>query len=594
MRFEQKLAQAEALAVKPAAQQAYLTEALALYGGDLLPTCYDDWIIPERDRLRDLYQNGLVRASRLAEMQHDYVAAIHYANELQRLAPLHEAAYGRLMRLHMRNQDRAAALQTYQSCAIKLKQELGVEPGVELQNVHKELLQTAQQPSTQSRAHIAGQSLVGRQTEWQALVAAWQQATRKHVHFCVLSGEAGIGKTHLAEAMLDWAEQQGFLTATAHLFEAAASLVYTPLVDWLHEPSLYAALLQMDKIWLSQLSRLLPEVLVEHPDLPVPPLTSDQWQRRQLFDALVRIFSLGDRPKILLIDDLQWCDSETLAWLRYLLSFAHDDQHIEHSHQPLLILATVRREELDDNHPLTQWLIELRSTQQIAEIALAPLDPAATGQLAAQVGRMAFNAEQTGIIYQLTGGNPLFVVEMVRAGMDLNGSRETEAGAYLPFPLDQLNSASTKLPPKVQAVIQGRLGRLSSSARHTANVAAAIGRAFSFDLLQRIIDLQESFVPSAQREMWDKTLLGNYSNQSEAALTSALDELWRRGIIRVRAVHRYDFNHARIREVVYAELSPIQKPLLHRQVAQALETMHADNLAVVSAKLPPIMNERVL
>lgn len=559
--FEQKLVQVDALGANPAAQQACLAEALALYGGDLLPSCYDEWIAPERDRLRSLYQDGLARAAQLAESQRDYAVAIHYGNELLRLEPFHEAAYGRVMRLHMLNHDRAAALQTYQSCVIQLKQELGVEPSTELQQMHRDLLQTERLPAVRSTTQIAEQPLVGRQAEWQALIGAWQQAMRGHVHFCVLSGEAGIGKTRLAEEMLAWAAQQGFLTATAHLFEAAASLVYTPLVDWLREPSLQAALLQMDKPWLSQLSRLLPELLPGYPESSLSTPTSDPWQRRQLFEALVRIFRQGDPPKILFIDDLQWCDSETLAWLRYLLSFAHDDQHMEHSHQPLLILATVRREELDDDHPLTHWLIELRSTQPITEIGLAPLNPNTTGQLAAQVGQMALNAEQVDAIYQLTAGNPLFVVEMVRAGMDLNGDHATEASTRLPFPLDQTNGESTKLPSKVQAVIQRRLAQLSTPAHNAANVAATIGRTFSFELLQRI------------------------SGQSEAALTSALDELWRRGIIRVRAVHRYDFSHARIREVVYTELSPIHKPLLHRQVAQALETIYDGDLAAVSAQI---------
>ncbi|MCB0110343.1 MAG: DUF2791 family P-loop domain-containing protein, partial [Caldilineaceae bacterium] len=558
--FEQKLAQAATLAANPTVQQACVAEALDLYTGDLLPTCYEDWILPERERLRSLYHNGLVQASQLAESQQDLVSAIHCANQLLRLDPLHETTYARLMRLHMRNQDRAAALQTYQRCVLMLQQELGVQPSAALQKTHRELLRAEQLLSVQP-AQVSGQQLVGRQAEWKQLNAAWQQAAQTHVQLCILSGEAGIGKTHLAEAMLAWATQQEFITATAHLFEAAASLVYSPIIDWLREPALQDALQQMDEIWLSQVARLLPDLLVDHPDLSTPTPTSDQWQRRQLFDALARVFRYGDRPKILLIDDLQWCDSETLAWLRYLLSFAHNNQQFGHNNQPLLILATVRREEFDDDHPLTQWLIELRSTHPIGEIALEPLDPEATAQLAIQVGHTALNTEQAALLYQLTGGNPLFVVEMVRAGMDVNREHAPVARMRLPFPLDQTNGDSTRLPPKVQAVIQGRLGRLSVLARHTANVAATTGRAFSFDLLQRI------------------------SGQSDANLTLALDELWRRGIIRVQGMQLYDFSHARIREVVYAELSPIQKPFLHRQVAQALATIHAGDLAAVSAQI---------
>lgn len=123
--FEELIAQANARADHPTAQRVALEAAVALYHGDLLPSSYDDWLIPERERLRQAFTEALESLVCLTEEQRDYTAAIHHANHLLRYDPLHEVTYRRLMRLHAVNGDRAAALQVYHTCVIVLERELG-------------------------------------------------------------------------------------------------------------------------------------------------------------------------------------------------------------------------------------------------------------------------------------------------------------------------------------------------------------------------------------------------------------------------------------------------------------------------------------
>jgi DNA-binding SARP family transcriptional activator len=122
--FEAKLSQVDALdAGDQVAVRAALEEATALYRGDLLPSCYDDWILAEREELRQRFLGALERLARLLEDQRDYPGAIHFANRLLRYDPLNEATYQRLMRLHALAGDRAGALRIYHTCTTVLQRD---------------------------------------------------------------------------------------------------------------------------------------------------------------------------------------------------------------------------------------------------------------------------------------------------------------------------------------------------------------------------------------------------------------------------------------------------------------------------------------
>lgn len=537
----------------PASQQALLAEAIALYRGDLLPGCYDEWVIPERERLRQVFVETLERLVWVSEDRRDYTTALHHANHLLRAEPLAESAYQQLMRLHALTGDRAAALQVYHTCVTVLQRELGVEPGAAIQAAHTQLLAAVipaglrpAPPSTPAGAI----RLVGRQAEWQRLRTLWQQSANGQTNFCLLHGEAGIGKTRLAEEVRDWVARQGVITATTRSYAAEGALAYAPVVEWLRAPPLQTALATLAEPWLTEVARLLPELLVERPTLPRPAPLTDQWQRQRLFEALARAFTNDGQPKLLLIDDLQWCDGETLAWLRYLRRFTRNHNGHPHRPAPLLLLGTVRSEEIDADHPLTTLLLDLRRHDEIIELTLTPLNATETAELAAQLTSTPLTAEAAQSLYRQSEGNPLFVVEMVRTGMENEQTGDASASTSHP-----------SLPPKVQAVIQQRLNQLSPAARQLLGLAATIGRSFSFALLQQA------------------------SSHPEEELVQQIDELWQRGLVREQGIHTYDFSHDRIRDAAYALVSPVQRPLWHKRVAQALEALYADDLDPVSAQL---------
>ena len=132
-------------------------------------------------------------------------------------------------------------------------------------------------------------------------------------------------------------------------------------------------------------------------------------QRQRFFEALSRAVLAAPQPLLLLIDDLQWCDQETLQWLHFLLRFDPKKR--------LLIIGTARPEELVPPHPVADWLMQLRSEGSVIELALGSLDAAETAQLAAQVTKDDLDDRSALQLYRETEGNPLFVVEMASAGL---------------------------------------------------------------------------------------------------------------------------------------------------------------------------------
>jgi DNA-binding SARP family transcriptional activator/predicted ATPase len=556
--FEGALARADAAegaGDAPAVREA-LVQAVGHYRADLLPACYEDWIARDRDQLRQSYTEALDKLVALLESQGEYRAAIAHAQERVRHDPLEEGGYRRLMRLHALNDDRVSALRVYHACSSMLERELEVQPSPATRGVYEALLSVDTRPlspSTIVSTFVAAAPLVGRGPEWNELQTIWQEASHGKPRFLVLAGEAGIGKSRLAEELLMWASRQGVATARTRAYAAEGRLSYAPVADWLRSASLRPTLSRLEVASLSEVARLLPELLNERSDIPHPQPLTEEGQRHKFFQSLANAALCTQQPLLLLLDDLQWCDQDTLEWLHYLLRFDPG--------APLLVVGTMRTDEVGPRHPLTTLLNDQRGAGQLTEISLGPLDPSETAELGMCLAGRGLDPDEASRLYDETEGQPLFVIETVRAGL----AGAAQALHVEPRPSGSGDAASVssigRLPPRVQAVIAGRLAQLSDSARKTVSLAATIGRSFTLDLL----------VEASEDDM--------------DSLVGALDELWQRRIVREHGTSAYDFSHDKIREVAYTQLSAAHRLLLHRRVARALEQVYAANLDAVSAQV---------
>ncbi len=177
------------------------------------------------------------------------------------------------------------------------------------------------------------------------MVDAWKTVAHGPSKLLEIRGEAGIGKTRVLEELVRWCRAQGFNAAYTKSYAAEGALAYAPIADWLRSESIRGALDQLEPIWLSELARVIPELLIEHRDLPKPAPMTESWQRKSLFEAIARAVRSASTPLLLVLDDAQWADGETLEWIHYLLR--------EQSSSRILIAAGIRSDEERASRPLT-------------------------------------------------------------------------------------------------------------------------------------------------------------------------------------------------------------------------------------------------
>ena len=506
-----------------------LTTAAQLYEDDLLPALYDDWLTPLREDYRRRVSEVLQRLAALFEEQKQYAAAIPWAERLVGLDSLCEAHHQLLIRLHAANHDRASAVRAYHTCMRVLRREMGVEPGAPTRELFERILKAEPEAS---RAPALGpleppaakalppiqkvRALVGRAAEWEQLASAWQLAVANGPRVAVISGEPGIGKTRLADELYQSCIRHGYAAARSRCYAGQGQVSYAPVVEWLRSDAVRAGWANLGPQQLAELARLAPEIREQFPELAqrdaggTSSLT-ESWQRLRFYESLNAAFAKSRKPILLYLDDLQWCDPDSFEWLNALLTSP--------AATGVLVVGTVRAEETGREHPFTPFLLGLRQSGMVMEIPLAPLDAAETGELARLESAKPLTSGSLGEIFQATRGNPLFVLESVRAGLQ-----------------------STR----VHAVIAARLSQLSAASFELAGLASVVGRPFSFELLEKATD-------------WD-----------ESSVTQALDELWRRRIIEDRGIAEYDFTHDLLREVACGELSLVRRRYWHRRVARAL------------------------
>lgn len=520
-----------------------LDQAAALYRGELLAGLtvkeepWEAWLRSERARLHDRALDGVTRLLAQQRQAGQLQPAIDAAHRLLALDPLQEPVHRTLMGLYAQLGQRGAALRQYQECVNVVQRELGVEPEAETRQLYREILQrgtgggTARvaKPARGRRTpegRPAETPLIGRETEMTRLRDALERACAGRGGLVAVLGEAGIGKTRLAEELIAHAHRRHARVLLGRAYESDRILLFGPIVDALRMAELDREVLDaLDPARRVELARLLPEVATA----PLLPATVDYRRLFEAISALLKGLAARD-PVLVVLEDLHWADELTLRLLAYLARRAPTER--------LLVVITAREEELDDAALLRHTLADLARAGHVVTLGLAPLSRGDTAALVTMLTPASFavRAAQLGErIWTASEGNPLVAVEMMREIQE-RGLPESPA-----------------LPGRARDVISRRIERLTERSRSLLTVAAAIGREFDFEMLRRVGELDDD------------------------ATAQAVEELVRRRLL-TSVGERLGFPHERIREVAYAELPPWRGPRLHWRIADAIETLQADRL----------------
>jgi DNA-binding SARP family transcriptional activator/tetratricopeptide (TPR) repeat protein len=528
-----------------------LERVLRSYRGELLEAFalpdapeFDDWLATQRELVRQRFDTMLEALLEVFEGRNELDRALEVARRRLRLEPLNEVAHRQVIGLQLRLGNRGAALEAYRTCQTVLRRELGVEPSPQT----TQLISKLEAGTREARPSDSGQAqnargaesanpipenpifenpvprnapkpdelpLVGRERELGRLREAARQGK-----LIFVSGDAGVGKTRLIHAFAQerglWDVLRGRPTDVGVPYAIIARAIRNvnatlpngrvPLPAWAER----------------ELSRLVPELETD----PTPPITSND-ERLRLFDAFIawglKVFA---QHATIVLDDLHLWDSLSFEMGAYAAVSA-----LERPGRPLVVIAAFRRGELPTE-------IERRVYAQIeaGRAVLIELEPLGTDGVrdlvqsaGTEISAAQISPDQLETVARnltrFTGGNPLFILETLRAGANL----------------DRLEGLPRS--EKVSQVIGRRLERLSKAARDLSRVAAITGEGFSLALASRVLEADA------------------------LALADASEELEQAGVMRLD-----HFTHDLLAETVLDGIPRSARTVLHARALAALES----------------------
>lgn len=410
-RFERLRAEATTAAAggDPATADAKLDEALSLWRGPpLADLALEPFALTEIARLEELRLLAVEDRNEALLALGRHADVIAETEALTVVHPLRERLRAQLILALYRSRRQAEALEAYQAARRALVDELGIEPSPELQELERRILR--QDPSLEPVPHApvtepvpgrrAAGTFVGRTWELETLEAGLDDAFAGRGRLFLAVGEPGIGKSRLADEFASRAKQRGAAVLWGRCWEGDEA---APYWVWARALRSYVRNRDPDLVRTSigppveQLAQLVPELAALDPEQPDQESTSFE-----LSEAVTAFLRSAARAEtlVLVLDDLHAADEASLVMLRFLAG--------ELAEIPIVVLGTY-----NDGEPGSEALGELRRLPA-RQLRLGGLAPEDVGSFIEASTGVQPSTKLVDTVHAETGGNPLFVGEVVR------------------------------------------------------------------------------------------------------------------------------------------------------------------------------------
>ncbi|HEX5109780.1 MAG TPA: protein kinase [Vicinamibacterales bacterium] len=434
-------------------------------------------------------------------------------------------------------------------------------------------------PPAVDRAPGEGRArLTGRDSELTQLLNCLRQGRSGSGSLVFLFGEAGIGKTRLAEEALSAARQLGYQTLVGRCYEQDDRPVLIPFIEILEEASrLMPVSLFHQAVGASapELARLMPQLHRLFPDMAPPLELPPQLQQRFLFTNVREFLTRSGRsmPLALFVDDLQWADEATLQLTQHLAT------HL--ANLPIVLIAAYReidppaaaaskgrfqslldrvRGQARTGHtrqPVKATLDQLVAQRQAQAIVLRPLEPADVRNVLATLGPPDPPVRLVRTITEHTGGNPLFIVELFRHLKEEGRLFDARQQWARTVDLDEVT-----LPDTVRLVLERRMRRVSADVQNVLSAAAVIGQRFEPDLVEAVAEVDGDRLASALHDAERARILKGPSGRREVS--------WR-------------FDHRMTCQLLMSAIPQTRQQRLHLRAADAMTRLAAESRLYTSA-----------
>lgn len=541
--------------------------ALALWRGELADGLaageapdFDTWLDAERARVHTLWRRALQAA---AEREDDPAQALLHWQALLADDPLQEQHHQAVIGLHLAAGRREDALAQYERCRTLLREELGLAPSAQTENLIAGARETGSLAGSAAPARpaavahtVAAPALpptpadtawlpdplpfVGRDAEVAAMEAAWQAG-----HTILIEGEGGVGKTRLA---LDFVAAHG-PCALARCRSSDAGVPYaswTRVLRALAGATLSRASLAGVPDWAcDELARLVPELAGTR--AAPPPMRSDE-ERSRFFEACAagwRTLS-ADSFDAVVLDDWHLADAASDAVMAYVVQ-----RGAAPGMPSARVLALLR--------PTGGAVPALADTGHTLHLRLQPLPAVVVFDLVRRLSRASDPARFAARLQAATAGNPFFLAQTLR---HLAETGALSAGAdgvwHTPFDDDTRDYRELPVPATVREAVLARVARLGAADGHVLEAAALASEPFS------------------------PALLAPACAMSEIEAVLAIERAVLAGLLREHDSGGYAFAHDLVQQALDGALGPERRRLIHRRLALGAEAAAAP-AAVIAA-----------
>ncbi len=605
-----------------------LRHAVALYRGAFMEgfsagesMALEEWIALKREQFSRRMLNALRQLAEYYEGRGEYEQALQFAWRQVELEPWLEEGHQLLMRVLALSGQRSAALAQYETCRRILDKELGVEPSEETTELYENIRKGTFKPrsffappaflrSDEDSLEAEPRLFAGREAELSRLNGFLDNAIARHGQVVFIAGDPGMGKTMLIQ---EFARRS--MNSHANLISvnggcnaySGAGDPYLPFIGILKmlsgdvESEWVSGIISHDHA--NRLWGLLPETLnallndgqgLIDRFIPGTTLFSraqlgasrqavqleellkrrsmspggDNVQQNDLFEQYTKVlFSLSKkRPLLLIIDDLHWADAGSINLLFHL------GRQI--ANERILIIGAFRPGDValgraGERHPLELVINEL---QHVTGDLMVDLSQAQGRQFVEDLVDSEPNQLNKAFretLFEHTGGNPLFTVELLRGLQERGDLVKDENGKWIEGPT--LNWESTL--PRVDAVIAERIGRLPKALANILSIASIEGETFTAEAI--------ALVSKAESREVIRQLSGPLNKLHRLTSIAGFERSGGSG----QSLSRYRFRHFLFQKYLYNQLDEVEQAHLHEAMGTALETLHGEGAPQLSGQL---------
>ena len=566
-----------------ALERGDLAGAVALYGGPFLDGFYlkgadefERWVDAERVQLKERVCRALETLATGATARGDHRAAADWWRRLAALDPLSSRAAVGLMTALAATGEVAEALQHGRAYDALVREELGTAPEAALGELTKRLrLEPAAAEGVTVEDLRLGTSATRRRTvgyekERAALRGALESAIAGRGSMVCVSGEAGSGKTTLAEDFL------GELVASGRPYHVARGRcserlsgtgAYLPLLDalegLLHSDARGAVtqlLRQLAPNWYAQIAPVLIEEASAAKSTPQVQLASQERLKRELHAFLHELCRL--RPLVVFFDDVHWVDASTVDILGYVADRIGTTQ--------MLLLVSYRPSELLlAKHPFGPLKLELQTRGLCTEVGLELLTRRDIEQfLTLEFPGHRFPPSFAAFVHAKTEGSPLFMVDLLRYLRARSVIIAENGGWKLAGSVPALDR---ELPESVRSMIERKIEQLGDADLQVLIVAGVQGYEFDSPVVAKVLE----------------TDLGEFEERVETLgrIHGFVRRLRELELPDGTAGVRYRFVHVLYQNALYARLAPTRRATLSRAIADALLVHYGERRGEIAAEL---------